>query len=237
MKDHDEARPGWAKGPNRKSLPVNGELIRDLRKTRGLTQEQLAELAGYSPRLIRKAESGRSLNADTVEVIAEALSTPAAPVSPETLTADLRAMVRAFSVSYAHDEIELVSQVKSIFAPNVIYKMAGDPELIPFAGEYHGRGGVDQWARNFFNTFERPVKDMYRPTLYQAGTSVLAVGHDAVVIPGFKDISHSITVLRYEFERGKVVLVDNDYDTHGAVAFLERHQASKDQASGSNPDQ
>lgn len=232
MAHSPESKSGWSEGPRKGSLPINGGLMQDLRKARGLTQEQLADLTGYSPRLIRKAEASKSLRADTIEVIAAALSTDGAPVSPETLASDLMGMVRSFAVAYAYDERQLAAKTKSIFATNVTYKMAGDPNLLPFAGEYKGIDGVDSWARDFFSTFDRPIKDLYQPKLYQSGSSVLAVGHDAVLIPGDDEISHSMTVLKFDFERGKIVFVDNDYDTQGAVELLQRHQAK--QAAQSN---
>ncbi len=37
-----------------------GELIRDVRKQRGLTQVQLAALCGVSPRFVGEVESGRA---------------------------------------------------------------------------------------------------------------------------------------------------------------------------------
>ena len=224
MGTNNEGNPGWLMSPTRASLPVNSELLRDLRKARGFTQERLAELSGYSSRLIRKAEAGQPVHADTIEVLAEALSTTEAPISPETLVSDLEALVRAFAVSYAQDERKMVSKVGSIFAPNVVYKMAGDPQQIPFAGEYHGIDGVDRWARTLFSVFNRPHKDLYQPVLYRDGAAIVAVGHDAAQIHGIAEIIHSITVVRFEFERGKIVLADNDYDTHGSIAYFQRHR-------------
>lgn len=226
-----EHQAGWAIAPPAGSLSVNGELIRDLRKLRGWTQEQLADLAGYTPRLIRKAEAGGPVHVDTIEVLAATLSSVAAPVSPETLTTDLQAIARRFAISYAHDERQIASRSSAIFAPNVVYNMAGDPEQIPFAGRYHGLDGIDRWATAFFDTFSRPLKDLYRPQLYQAGTAVLAVGHDAVNVPGDSQIHYSVTVVRFEFERGKIVLADNDYDTHGTMEVLRQVRAKRQPSS------
>lgn len=105
--------------------------------------------------------------------------------------------------------------------------MAGDPTVLPFAGEYTGIDGVDAWAKDFFSTFDRPIKEIYKPVLYQSGTSVIAVGHDAVLIPGDDEISYSMTVLKFDFERGKIASVDNDYYTHGAVELVQRHRAKQ----------
>ena len=53
---------------------VSGEVVRRLRMERGMTQLQLARAAGYTERLIRKAEKGGRLDIRTVQNLAEALS-------------------------------------------------------------------------------------------------------------------------------------------------------------------
>ena len=55
----------------KRSLPVNGEMLRFLRNRRGWTQEDLASKAGYSERAVRKAESSGGLHPDTIEILAE----------------------------------------------------------------------------------------------------------------------------------------------------------------------
>ena len=69
-----------------------GEKLRGFRKTRGLTQEQLAEHLGVSFQQIQLYESGRTrLNTDKLQLLSQALSVPiaaffgevAAPLSVE----------------------------------------------------------------------------------------------------------------------------------------------------------
>ncbi len=54
-----------------------GEIIRDLRKARGLTQMQLAELIGVSYQQVQKYEKGvDNITVDRLRQIAKALGTP-----------------------------------------------------------------------------------------------------------------------------------------------------------------
>ena len=55
-----------------------GERIKRLRKNRGLTQEQLSEMIGITPRNLSRIEVGESfVSADTLDKIIEALSVTA----------------------------------------------------------------------------------------------------------------------------------------------------------------
>jgi len=54
-----------------------GEILRELRKRRGLTQEQLAEIVDVTNRQIQKYECGYNrMNTDMLQAIAHALAVP-----------------------------------------------------------------------------------------------------------------------------------------------------------------
>lgn len=56
-----------------------GEKMREFRKRRGLTQEQLAERTGVTFQQIQQYENGRTrLNTDKLQIIANALEIPVA---------------------------------------------------------------------------------------------------------------------------------------------------------------
>src|SRR3712207_4210177 len=59
------------------NVEPNTILICELRKQRGLTQEQLAERAGLLPETVQRAERDRSLTLDSVRAIAGALDVDA----------------------------------------------------------------------------------------------------------------------------------------------------------------
>ncbi len=54
-----------------RSVLVHGRMIRSLRKMHGWTQAELAKRAGYSERLIRKAELGGRLMPETIADLSE----------------------------------------------------------------------------------------------------------------------------------------------------------------------
>jgi len=54
-----------------------GAMLRELRKRKGLTQEQLAEITGVTFQLIQQYENGKTrMNTDRLQAIAVAISVP-----------------------------------------------------------------------------------------------------------------------------------------------------------------
>lgn len=64
---------------------INGTYLRSLRLSRGWTQAEFGRRAGYSERLIRKAESGGNLLLDTIDDLAATLSQINDKVTSESL--------------------------------------------------------------------------------------------------------------------------------------------------------
>lgn len=56
-------------GQARKSISVQGSLVKELRKRCGWTQDDLAERTGLSDRSIRNAEAGKPIHFQTVVVL------------------------------------------------------------------------------------------------------------------------------------------------------------------------
>lgn len=71
-----------------RSYRVLGDRLRELRVGRAWSQREAAERAGFSDRLIRKAERGGPLELKTIALLAQLYSQPGAPVNPQTLLAD-----------------------------------------------------------------------------------------------------------------------------------------------------
>jgi transcriptional regulator with XRE-family HTH domain len=120
------------------TMACNGALVRFFRKQQGWTQQELATIAGYTERLVRKAETGQKLNADTIEDLAEALSTNACVVHPEDLISDPEAALWTYIKSFAIGERQIVAQCQSVMAEDVQIHVPGNPNFLPFAGDYDG---------------------------------------------------------------------------------------------------
>jgi len=77
-----------------------GAKLKEFRKTRGLTQEQLAEKTGVSFQQIQLYESGRTrMNTDKLQLVALAISVPVAALFGEVespLSPDEKKLLNAF---------------------------------------------------------------------------------------------------------------------------------------------
>jgi transcriptional regulator with XRE-family HTH domain len=62
-----------ARGRGR-SFRVNGSLLRSLRQAKGWTQQEAADKAGFSDRLIRKAEAGEAIDLQSIALLAQLYS-------------------------------------------------------------------------------------------------------------------------------------------------------------------
>ena len=96
-------------------VAVNGQHLRQLRMERGMTQLQLARAAGYTERLIRKAEKSGRLDIATIHDLAEALSQSGENVSLGHLLHDNLAIARLLVQSFSeHDQkmLELSAEIR-----------------------------------------------------------------------------------------------------------------------------
>ncbi len=88
--------PEWFQNENRRGAKLtsrcNGPLLKHRRVSSQLTQSELAKAAGFSERLIVKAEAGGTLSTNTLQIIAQApTDTGSANVAIEDLTSILNA--------------------------------------------------------------------------------------------------------------------------------------------------
>ncbi len=210
---------------NSRSYPCNVDLLVSLRERKGWTQQKLAAISGYSERLINKAESGRSISSAAIEILAETLSTEEDPIYFEDLISDPIALAKEFMAGiYVHQK-NVVTAIRHFLDEDIVFRLAGDPATIPFAGEHRGFAAVERAFEIFFSIMEAPPNYDYK-----AGISYLAQGKDVIVwgeswlhpigVPMDKPmpISHRLT-----FHKGKLVLFENVFDTlHAAKVLGER---------------
>jgi transcriptional regulator with XRE-family HTH domain len=71
-----------------RSFSVSGPLLRSLRAGRGWTQGEVAAKAGFSDRLIRKAEAGGAIDAHSIATLARLYSSPERRLTPQDLLAE-----------------------------------------------------------------------------------------------------------------------------------------------------
>lgn len=202
----------WLTPPTRRSYACRGDYLKFLRERRGWTQEKLAAIAGYSPRLIRKVESSASLNPETIADIAEALSTSESPVYPEDLVSDPEGAARLFVECYDRYEGQLLQHCRHIFAEDMVFWCAGEGLGGPFGKEYRGLVEFQVFWSDFFSMVVRPKTRPLTPTFALAGNEVVARMVEYPVINGVEGPPIWIVNVM-KFRRGKIARMENYFDT------------------------
>ena len=222
---------------SRKSYQCNKEVLRALREKQGWTQARLAEISGYSERLIVKAEAGLSISLHAIETLAEALSTGSQQVYPEDLICDPVQSVRELIAAWYRHQRYVLPIIRHQLDDQITFRFAGDPELIPFAGTYRGHSEVQRAISIFFDVLECPrghdPSKCYE-ILCQA-TTVFVWGQ-SWLHPIGRPLASPIEVRHLlRFRRGKILEFDYCFDTlKGAQIFQGMHLLNPPNANNKN---
>jgi transcriptional regulator with XRE-family HTH domain len=204
-------------------MKVNGRALAYYRERLGWTQQQLADIAGYTRRVITKAEAGGSLHPDTIEVLAEAVSAPGQVVAPEDLVTDFEAVAWRIVRSFALDEEKFVHNMRHLLAEDLEFFVAGNPVENPFAGTYHGLEGIDQQNQAFFRLVERPHKRQYieSATVLQSGNLAVYHTRDTLRLPGVAELLESPITVVLHFDKGKISRILSYNDAESVANYLK----------------
>jgi transcriptional regulator with XRE-family HTH domain len=196
----------WLRNPHEQTLPVNGELVCYYRQLRGWTQGQFAETAGYSRRLVSKAEANGVLRRETISDLADSLSIPGSTVTPEDLVSDPQFIGWKFIELFAKRERAFVRYFQDALAEDAICYVSGSVKKIPFAGRYVGNEGMQEYADRFFGMMQRPRKLIFveSATVMHQGNLVMIDSCDVWKLPDAPPFEGSVQVV-LNFERGKIV--------------------------------
>lgn len=208
----------------KQSYSCNITLLKQLRKRRGWTQVELATVAGYSDRLIRKAESGSSISVETIEILAEALSDDERTVYPNELISDPLELSKAFVAAYNYKRAELIPTIRHFLHEDVVFQFSGDPELVPFAGKHVGIEAVDKASKIFNALMVTPPGKEIKPNY---------LAQDNVVSLWGEEWSHPIgvppqpvwVVNRFTYEKGLLVLFESLFDTQTGNELFAKAKA------------
>ena len=194
----------WATPVNR-SFRCNGELLRFFRDLRGMTQRQLALEAGYSVRLVGKAEAGEPIREETVEVLAQTLSHPQQPISPIDLISDPIALAKEYNDALSLQKKQFESQVSNLIARDFQLRVVADFERLGLRSLYCGINGLCEYydhLRSLSNGLN-VIVDAAAPQFFALGNEVL-VWHRAILIePRGDSLFRPTTKLR--FSEGRLV--------------------------------
>lgn len=206
----------WKDPPPRTSLPCLGNDIRKMRNDRGWTQERLADEAGFTSRLIRKAEAGTPLHPDTIDILAETLSTPEKCLAPEDLVFSDALVISTFYSSVSIYGAEVGYKLSHLFDDELVIWAAGEETGLPFAGTWKGLDGLYDYFSAVLRCYTFHGNDD-EPEILRTGEDILVIGSS------YWTSQHSDTptgiwqVNRYRLRRGRILEWKNYFDTATAV--------------------
>ncbi len=205
----------WERPDRKRSYQCNAEILRYYREVRGWTQRELAESAGYSERLISKAESGKAISATALSDLAEALSNGKQQVCPEDLIADPVAMANAYIAAEYERPPRVYERIRPFLDEEAVVKVAGDPSVFPFAGEHRGHAAIEAAFDKFYSVLEAPKGHDYRPWYrFQAQGNQVVVWGESWLHPIGQPMGEPMKLVHLmDFRRGKLCRVEVMFDT------------------------
>ena len=196
--------------------PVNKLNLRRLRMENGWSQDELAKQAGYSERLIRKAEAGGTVRSQTIRDIAEALSLPEAQVTYEDLVLDHLAIAKQFVQAYDCGGQRMLDHCEEILHESFVFHCPGHSDQVPTTVEWVGVAGMQAFFDRFYSTFTR-MPGSLKPTYTVGEDHVCAQFIDQVFFQGHGLPKYWVN-LQIHFQDGLISRIDNEYDTQAAAS-------------------
>ncbi len=207
-----------------RSTPCNGRLISLLRKQLGWTQSELAERAGFTERLIAKAEASQNIAATTLKIIAQTLSEAGTDVSTQDLSAEPAALAKLFFLS-TYECGPHCLEVNSHFISNdIVVHFAGDPSVFPFSGTHSGIDAAKLAFAKFYEVIA-PPKDHSEVENIQ----FISTGHGALVWGetwahpiGMPMAAPMKFAIKMDFKDGLMTMFDSRFDTLEGAKLFEK---------------
>ncbi len=202
---------------SRRGLTVDGRRLRQLRRARGWTQPELAEIAGIAVRTLRTAEAGQRIRADFVRFLAIALGVEMVDLAAERdelrmYATEDRNVANVLQALHAYAYERDLSEYEQILSPNAVLRAPG-PEEIPICGEHRGVDGL----RTLFEFVSENIdheEGIDFSDIRTSGNLMVLQFQDATRFIKTGKVYRGLTQYIYEFEKGRLVRVDNYFDTH-----------------------
>jgi transcriptional regulator with XRE-family HTH domain len=205
----------WLGTPLMRGIHVDGQRFRDIRKARGLSQVELAALAGVGERTVRNAESGRAIRLDFLRYLASALGVDSLDiaVTTEQVRAAVGAESRSARVLTAIEVLAKHRDFSELYNLTDKYVRIAMPRIprMPFGGEWRGH---DQFRRleeltNESIEYDRPPEIL---EIRASGKFVILSGWEWVHAAATDKSWSSHWLHVYEFEKGRVIRLDTYCD-------------------------
>lgn len=201
---------------------INSESLKALRKELAWTQNDLAQRASVSVRVVAKAEAGEPIASKTMSALVQAFVTAGKRVTVADLVSSPEVLVRQFLRNYAEHQADCVEHSKHFISPDIVAIVDGDPATNPIAGEYQGMEAFASFFKKFFAIFVRDGGTLGdAPEIRVTGNEVFAWGHEAVRIPQAGPQPAGFVMLRIHFEDGLMTYFEDRYESNGMMLQLD----------------
>lgn len=177
---------------------------------RGMTQYQLARVAGYTERLVRKAEKGGRLDVVTIRNLAGALSMFGQSVSADSLCLDNLSIAKLWVKGFDNLGDQMWSLLEPHLSDEFAFYCSGNRLTTPFAGTFNRTAGLRDWLQAYFAVIARnPCQELE----FTVGTdTVVARWLETGSIRGVSFGPIRISMY-FRFQAGLIIRMDKDYDT------------------------
>jgi transcriptional regulator with XRE-family HTH domain len=199
---------------SKRVVQTNGPAIRNLRNLRGWTQKDLANRAGYTERLIRKAESGGTLGIQTAMDIAEALSQELHALSSDdfVLARDRLAAAQRFLEAFALHGQDMVAHVKYELTNDFILRIAVfSGSVSSFSNAFLGSSGLQLVLDGVAG--ECSIYKGLIDAKYTVGDGIVSARYSQKLWFAGCALDPFWVNLHFRFESQRIASIEVDYDT------------------------
>lgn len=211
--------------PNGDSVFVDGAQLKQLRQSRRWTQDQAAEKAGYTDRLIRKLERGGPVNIQTLKNVVQAYiensELPDCPSAESFIREQTRTMVESlarqwFERIFNNRDIEAINE---LVAPNV--------KLLADGATHVGRDAIRERVQTLLDAFN-PLKLTIEKVLVDGDSTVVYWMVKKKHIAEFLGIPATNRWVKLRgssharFENNQIIEARDHWDIHDLVQQLTR---------------
>jgi transcriptional regulator with XRE-family HTH domain len=192
---------------------AHGKNLKAARALQGLTQEQLAALAGVDAKTVRKAEQSKRLDIGSLARLALALGMELHHVvrSPNPLAAMLNARRKAIAKWQAAWSARDAAALVALYHEQAVVNLPGGPR-IPFGGEFHGKEAVQRAAELAWTIVKNLPPTFHNYTLLMSGDIAVLFGMCGIRLLEGREIRLSSTHL-FGFEKILIRSHRVDFDT------------------------
>lgn len=205
-------------GHHSNHFQVNGQSIKQFRAALGWSQAALADRAGYSERLVRKAEAGGKISLQALRDLAEALSSESQFVHPDYLRSDNLSIAKQVLLCYDIHRVQMIGHCHHLLSSEIAVHFHTQSPHIPFAGSWQGISGFQAFL-NLYCSLLTHHSQSIRPTFTTGEETVSARYHEQFHCGESKSSSLWFNQ-HFRMLAGRVVQIDYECDTDSLQRLL-----------------